>query len=70
MTSKAAIFWLGLVVVNAFGYTAGAARFQDRAECPKGPDLNPVVKENCMFEGVDEREWDVNGAGDPDIQGL
>ena len=55
VTSKAAIVWLGLVVVvNAFGYcssahdgesyTAGAAQFQDRAKCPKGPDLGAVPK--------------------------
>ena len=29
---------------------------------------NAIVKENCL-EGTDSRYWDVNGAGDPDIQG-
>ena len=31
--------------------------------------LTPILEENCQ-EGADPREWEINGAGDPKIQGF
>jgi hypothetical protein len=55
--------------------TPGAAQSRTRTTTPAAPadpctvPANEIVAENCK-PGNDSTEWDINGAGDPTIQGF
>jgi hypothetical protein len=49
----------------ALALLANAATRDQRCDSP----ANKIVRENCL-QGAPSTEWDVNGAGDPSIQGF
>ena len=68
VTRVAGLAWLAalvLFIAGALVSVPGAA-----AQAPCDPEAeNPVVCENAL-PGNPQSEWDVSGAGDPDIQGF
>src|SRR5262245_1130175 len=55
------------VIKNTFDVQAKVAA----AISPCDSQANPIVTENCRTDGIaDASVWDVNGAGDPSIQGF
>ena len=59
MNRCAVLFAAILLVVQSMGFR----------DCDQSHKHNHIVKENCR-QGNPSNEWDVNGAGDPTIQGF
>ncbi len=66
----------GLVLLTSFFtfllilgvvYAESDAGSGETEQC-KNP-MNAIIQENCL-PGTPATEWDINGAGDPEIQGF
>src|SRR3712207_4925009 len=68
-TNKATISLLLGFGLTVFAYLGLAASAQAQQSDPCAAPANEVVAENCK-PGDPQSEWDVQGAGDPHIQGF
>jgi hypothetical protein len=59
MRAKLLVLWCSIATVLC----------EDTGTCSASAAANPVVAENCL-PGSPSTEWDINGAGDPSIQGF